>query len=225
MSENWTTDELEAAVNAYIDMRQKEINGQAFVKKAYYTSLSEKFGRNEKSYEYRMQNISYVFSLMGRNWVKGLKPAKNVGTKVVAELEKLINKAEGQSSHLSAEFQSSVNALTQKKNVSPPKSNKSPKKVKSEVTQYNRDPKVVAWVLNEARGTCECCNNIASFKKEDGTPYLEVHHLRRLADGGSDSITNAIAVCPNCHRELHYGANRKSLLQSVYLNVNRLIEE
>ena len=37
-----------------------------------------------------MQNISYVFSLMGRDWVKGLKPAKNVGVNVFREIEKNI---------------------------------------------------------------------------------------------------------------------------------------
>ncbi|WP_444959398.1 HNH endonuclease [Microbulbifer sp. ZKSA002] len=39
----------------------------------------------------------------------------------------------------------------------------------------------------------------------EGEPFLEVHHLRRLADNGSVTITNAVALCPNCHREFHYG--------------------
>ena len=29
--------------------------------------------------------------------------------------------------------------------------------------------------------------------KPDGKGYLEVHHLKRLADGGSDTIENAVA--------------------------------
>jgi len=43
------------------------------------------------------------------------------------------------------------------------------------------------------------------IRKKDNTPYLEVHHKIQLAEGGEDSIENAIAVCPNCHRELHFG--------------------
>ena len=45
---------------------------------------------------------------------------------------------------------------------------------------------------------------ILPFLKINGARYLEVHHLKRLADGGSDTIENAVAVCPNCHRELHF---------------------
>ncbi|BDZ92717.1 hypothetical protein VEE69_15940 [Escherichia coli] len=41
--------------------------------------------------------------------------------------------------------------------------------------------------------------------KEDGTPFLEVHHIEWLSKGGEDSVENAIALCPNCHRQAHYG--------------------
>ncbi|MFM0350878.1 HNH endonuclease [Paraburkholderia sp. RL17-347-BIC-D] len=27
-----------------------------------------------------------------------------------------------------------------------------------------------------------------------------------LAQGGPDTVANAIALCPNCHRERHYGS-------------------
>lgn len=71
---------------------------------------------------------------------------------------------------------------------------------------YERNPHIVVEVLNRANGICENCNKLAPFIREsDGTPYLEVHHIIRLADGGEDSLENTIAVCPNCHRELHYG--------------------
>ena len=43
--------------------------------------------------------------------------------------------------------------------------------------------------------------NEAPFIKENGAPFLEIHHLKRLADGGSDTISNTVAICPNCHRE------------------------
>jgi 5-methylcytosine-specific restriction protein A len=32
-----------------------------------------------------------------------------------------------------------------------------------------------------------------------------VHHRIPLAKGGEDSVDNAVAVCPNCHRKGHYG--------------------
>lgn len=71
---------------------------------------------------------------------------------------------------------------------------------------FKRNVDVIAEVLIRANGICEKCSKKAPFKrKTDGTPYLEVHHLKRLADGGEDTVANAIAVCPNCHRELHFG--------------------
>nr|WP_275041241.1 HNH endonuclease signature motif containing protein [Halomonas meridiana] len=48
--------------------------------------------------------------------------------------------------------------------------------------------------------------NLAPFnRKSDGSPYLEVHHRKPLAEGGDDTVANAIALCPNCHRAAHYG--------------------
>jgi len=26
-----------------------------------------------------------------------------------------------------------------------------------------------------------------------------------LSEGGEDTLENAIALCPNCHRKMHYG--------------------
>lgn len=57
MSSNWTEEELRATVAAYMEMRSKELNGIPFVKKHYYAELAGRFGRTEKSFEYRMQNI------------------------------------------------------------------------------------------------------------------------------------------------------------------------
>lgn len=94
MNNNWSDEELEAAVIAYTEMYQKELHNETFQKKSYYAELSKKYGRTEKSFEYRMQNISYVYSEMGRDFVSGLKPAKNVGANVTGKIEELIKKVE-----------------------------------------------------------------------------------------------------------------------------------
>lgn len=83
---------------------------------------------------------------------------------------------------------------------------KIPMKVKAITEIYIRNADVVAEILHRARGTCERCEKSAPFaRRKDGTPYLEVHHITRLAEGGEDTVDNAIALCPNCHRELHFG--------------------
>lgn len=70
---------------------------------------------------------------------------------------------------------------------------------------FKRNPLVVAEVLALADGECQNCLSDAPFRREDGRPYLEVHHVEWLSQGGEDSVKNAIALCPNCHREAHYG--------------------
>lgn len=71
---------------------------------------------------------------------------------------------------------------------------------------FIRNPDVVAYVLKRANGVCEVCKQPAPFIRRSGqTPYLEVHHTINLANDGPDTPDNAQALCPNCHREVHYG--------------------
>lgn len=76
---------------------------------------------------------------------------------------------------------------------------------------FERSRVICAYVLARAGGTCECCGSPAPFKRGDGTPYLEAHHIRRLTDGGPDDPRTMIAVCPNCHRRAHSGEDRAEL--------------
>ena len=81
---------------------------------------------------------------------------------------------------------------------------------------HKRSAVVRAYVLRRAAGTCESCGKTAPFKRVDGTPYLEPHHTRRIPDGGPDHPRWVGAVCPNCHREMHHGADgeeKNELLQ------------
>lgn len=100
-----------------------------------------------------------------------------------------------------------------------------PKVVNQQSKSYERDPKVKAWVLKRANGTCEMCQNDAPFKKENGEPYLEVHHVLPLSEGGSDTIKNTVAVCPNCHMKFHYCAEKMDLRKTVVNKINRLVCE
>jgi hypothetical protein len=60
------------------------------------------------------------------------------------------------------------------------------------------------YALRRANGQCEGCGMLAPFMTPDGQPYLEVHHIRRLSDGGPDHPRWVVAICPNCHRRAHY---------------------
>lgn len=106
-----------------------------------------------------------------------------------------------------------------------PKGRQAPEKNKTTSSQFVRDAAIVSWVLANSQGVCECCENAAPFQRKNGQFYLEVHHVKPLADEGSDTIGNAIAICPNCHREIHFGANSEMLIEEVYSKVSRLIRE
>lgn len=225
MADKWTDEELLASVEAYLDMLNKYNNNIKFIKKEYYEKLSERFNRTEKSFEYRMQNISYVLSLMGRTWIKGLPPAKNVGSNNTRKIEKFINDLENKFNTENAYFESLVKENINKDIKSKPLGISKPNIISSNTTIYQRDPYVKAWVLQNSSWICECCKNYSPFISNDGNPFLEVHHMKRLSDGGSDTITNVVALCPNCHREIHFGINSDVLKEKIYNNVERLIRE
>jgi hypothetical protein len=106
----------------------------------------------------------------------------------------------------------------------PPTGSAGGKQTLAAVHRFIRDPNVIAWVLEGAKGTCEVCKKPAPFQRSDGDQFLEVHHVRTLAEGGPDTVDNALAACPNCHRELHYGTNRKVLRTDVIANIARLVD-
>ena len=84
---------------------------------------------------------------------------------------------------------------------------KTAEKIKVTSVGFKRNPDVIIEVLLRSKGVCERCDKQAPFiRKKDNTPYLEVHHKIMLSNGGEDIVENAIALCPNCHRELHFGA-------------------
>lgn len=267
MAGQWTEEELAACVRAYLDMMARHTRGEKVNKKALYQQLAGTFGRSVKSYEYRMQNISHVLNLMGRDWVPGLKPAKNVGNKVASILERQIHTLEGRdptaekltipSNGVVSDFERDEagnlkwwlpngveeadvaftgedlaeldRQATQGNHVltpsDAPKGSISPLQTPTTRIEFARDPAVVAWVLGRAVGKCEACERPAPFTRKDGSPFLEVHHLRQLAELGTDRISNAIAVCPNCHRELHFGSGAGELLDRIYGRLTDLIRE
>lgn len=86
------------------------------------------------------------------------------------------------------------------------KASKIPEKIQIISVGYKRNSDVIAETLLRANGICEKCSQNAPFlRRKDNSPYLEVHHKVMLSNGGEDILENAIALCPNCHREQHFG--------------------
>jgi len=107
---------------------------------------------------------------------------------------------------LEAEVAESLNDTAEDRGARLKMATPKPTKQTIKVFGYRRNPDVVAEVLLRAGGICEGCKNEGPFiGKKRNEPFLEVHHKQHLANGGDDTVKNAIALCPNCHRELHLG--------------------
>lgn len=104
----------------------------------------------------------------------------------------------------------------------PPPGSQTTARSTATVTRYTRDPNVIAWVQDVAQGRCEACYEPAPFMRENGIPFLEVHHVRPLGEGGPDTVDNAVAACPNCHRRMHFGSDREKFRLGVITKVERL---
>lgn len=196
----WESEEILGAVNSYWNMLQKELRGEIYNKREAVRELQAGAlkGRSHSSIEYRMRNISAVLESIGHAQIQGYRPAKNVGEAPTRQI--LAFWAE-----LDTALPDVLRELP-KPSRTPPTGNSSPQRTRTTTTTHQRDSKVVAWTLERAAGFCEYCQRPAPFTLADGRPYLEVHHVHALADKGEDTPSNAVALCPNCHREAHYGA-------------------
>ena len=82
------------------------------------------------------------------------------------------------------------------------------KELKSEVRKaitnvYERNSFINEFVKRKANGICQLCEKQAPFKDKKKKPFLEIHHIDWLSKGGEDSLSNTVALCPNCHRKMH----------------------
>lgn len=88
-------------------------------------------------------------------------------------------------------------------------------KQKREIAYY-RSQALKLYVIERSKGKCEGCKCNAPFQTKSG-PFLECHHVHRLADGGPDHPKNVVALCPNCHRRAHYAEDAE--------NFNNMLKE
>lgn len=97
--------------------------------------------------------------------------------------------------------------LTKKAATAP----KKPKSYTRASVVYERRRDVAEYAKRRAAGKCELCGELAPFTNAFDDPFLESHHIVWLAHGGSDSIENTVALCPNCHRKMHVVRDAKDI--------------
>jgi 5-methylcytosine-specific restriction protein A len=77
------------------------------------------------------------------------------------------------------------------------------KKTQKVVETFERNQKAVRK-LKRLYKTCQVTGDDFVFSKVNGEPYLEVHHLVPLGEGGSDDPANLVVISAHIHRMLHY---------------------
>lgn len=78
------------------------------------------------------------------------------------------------------------------------------------VSRVARDPSVRKAVIDRCNGRCERpgCGASRSY-----SGFLDVHHI--LGVEISDRVGNCVALCPVCHRDAHFSADRQKLNDSL----------
>lgn len=220
----WSAHEIEATVHAYAEVFAHLKQGETIVKREFYRALSQRFGgRKLSAYARRFSNISHILLELGLERMPGLGPQGNMGPRAEFIIKTVIEER-GYFGYPTSTLLVPVRSILAPA-LAPPPGNPRPYRRQVAVEQTVRDPAVVEWVLTYAAGHCEYCTQPAPFLREDGTPYLEVHHVKWLARGGSDTVHNAVALCPTCHRRLHHGRDAALLVAQLMQRVERLIAE
>ena len=89
---------------------------------------------------------------------------------------------------------------------------------------WNRDRVIVEQVLAADKRKCEVDADHRTFvTSRNNELYLEGHHLIPLSrqkefDKSLDVYANIIGLCPNCHRQLHFGRQSevREILKPIY---------
>ena len=228
---DWSDSELKEVVKAYFWMLDCEKKGKHYNKSAANKSLREGVlsKRTRGSVEYRMENISATLAELCLPWIEGYKPHGNVGSKVKKRIVTILDEL----GFVNAEdyFPTAdpktlgrrSRRLMKKDFIGKPVGNVSPEKTDTKNFQYVRDPLVKAWILKNAAGHCELCKSPAPFVMPDEIPYLEIHHVKPLSEKGKDTINNAVALCPNCHKRCHFGKDKDTVAKILYRDIHRLV--
>ncbi len=230
---DWSNSELAAAIDAYLWMLAQESQGKPYSKAEVNRQLRNEAlaNRSKSSIEYRMQNISAALEELCLPRIAGYLPAKNIGAGVKDRIRSVLadkgafNADDYAPSDNEQMLSQRVSILRRRRLVGIPRGIKTPQRITGSSSSFVRDPLVKAWVLQNATGICEGCVHPAPFTLEDGSPFLEVHHVHPLAEGGADQISNAVALCPNCHRRCHLSSDRKTFAATLYSTINRLVSE
>lgn len=96
--------------------------------------------------------------------------------------------------------------------------------------KYKRNPYKAKKSIILSEFKCNIDNNHITFDSRNNKPYMEAHHLIPMAsqdkfDVSLDVDANIVCLCPNCHRKLHYGKERRWTLLKLYNDRKELLKQ
>jgi len=100
--------------------------------------------------------------------------------------------------------------------------NISPKERAKKVQSHLDRGSAVTKALKSLLGAkCQICGWVG-FEKKNGESFIEAHHIIQLSERkvGSLCTENIILLCPNCHREVHYGKEFSASEDSENIIIN-----
>lgn len=105
------------------------------------------------------------------------------------------------------------------------------KTISSEKVVPKRSLKIAAYALDRAKYLCEYNPNDRTFKRKNGKPYTEPHHLIPISkykdfDHSVDVMENIVSLCSHCHNLLHYGRyeDKKTILKKLFQERKEALE-
>jgi len=195
MSDAWTTDEHRAAVDAYLEMLHAQEAGKPYSKAEIRRRLRQGplSSRSDPSIEFRFRNISAVLYHEGKQAVEGYLPLDHLGPAAYAAIigllqeRGLISPDDYAPTADPAELDARTRRLRRRgPTLFEPEGQTVVQRVEARTTVFVRDPEVRAFVLSAANGRCEWCQADAPFSDASGQPFLELHHVVPLSEGGPD---------------------------------------
>lgn len=94
------------------------------------------------------------------------------------------------------------------------------RRVVPEREEYVRSAAVIELAKRLSAGRCEMPGcDYEPFLTDARDPFLEVHHMIPLSEGGEDTIRNVAALCPTCHRAQHHSFDRVRLRETLQVAV------
>lgn len=100
----------------------------------------------------------------------------------------------------------------------------------SETVAFRRNPALAKTAIKKADYQCEYDAGHQSFIASNGKPYMEAHHLIPLSkqndfEKSLNQVGNIVCLCPNCHKEIHYGQKRKEMVENLLTKRTNILEK